>query len=41
MKYSDYGFDQINSPKYSEICTKLLSLAKDEEIKRKMERNII
>lgn len=41
MRYSDYTKDQIVSPKYDEIAKKLLSLAKDEETKRKMTRNII
>lgn len=41
MLYSDYEIDQITSPMYEQICTKLLSLTNDKEIRRKMERNII
>lgn len=45
MKYSDYTTDQIVSQYIFEededIAKKLISLAKDEETKRKMERNII
>lgn len=41
MKYSDYTTDQITSPIYEEVAQKLLTLAKDEDIRRKMRRNII
>ncbi len=41
MIYSDYQMDQIASPIYEQICAKLLSLTKDEEIRIKMERYII
>ena len=41
MKYSDYSIDQITSPMYNKISQKLLSLAKDEDTRKKMERHII
>lgn len=41
IRYSNYTIDQITSPIYEEIAQKLLSLAQDEETKRKIERNII
>lgn len=42
MKYSDYTTEQIvSSDIYEATAKKLISLAKDEETKRKMERNII
>jgi len=40
MKYSDYKIDMTTSPMYDKVTQKLLSLAKDEETKRKMKRNI-
>lgn len=39
MKYSDYTIDQF-SPMYVKVAQKLLTLAKDDETKRKIERNI-
>ena len=39
MKYSDYEIYQF-SPMYQEVAQKLLTLAKDDETKRKIERNI-
>lgn len=39
MRYSDYTIDKF-SPMYNKVAQKLLSLAEDEETKRKMERNI-
>lgn len=41
MRYSDYSINQITSPIYEKITKKLLFLAKDEDTRRKMERNII
>ena len=41
MRYSDYTTDQFTSPMYEEVAQKLLSLAKDEDTRRKMERYII
>ena len=41
MKYSDFTTEQITSPIYYQVAQKLLDSAKDENIKRKMERNII
>lgn len=41
MKYSDYQIEQITSTMYENISQKLLSLAKDEKAKRKIERNFI
>ena len=41
MKYSDFTTEQITSPIYKEVAQKLLILAKDEDTRRKMERNII
>ncbi len=35
--YSNYSIDQITSPIYEQVAQKLLSLAKNEEMKRKME----
>ena len=40
MRYSDYTIDQIASPMYEKVAQKLLSLAEDDEAKRKIERNI-
>ena len=40
MKYRDYTDDQF-SPIYKKVAQKLLTLAEDEETKRKLERNII
>lgn len=37
MRYSDYTIDQITSPMYEEVAQKLLSLAKDEDTRRKMD----
>ena len=39
MKYSDYLIEQF-SPMYYQVAQKLLTLAEDDETKRKMERNI-
>ena len=41
MKYSDFTIDQITFPIYEELSQKLLTLTKDDETRRKMERNII
>ena len=41
MEYSYYATEQIVSPMYEEVAKKLLSLAKDEDTKRKMKRHII
>ena len=39
MKYSDYTID-LFSPMYNKVAQKLLTMTEDEEIKRKLERNI-
>lgn len=39
MKYSEYAIDQF-SPMYQKVAQKLLTMTENEEIKRKMERNI-
>lgn len=41
MRYSDFSTEQIASPMYQEVAQKLLSLAKDEDSKAKMTRNIV
>ena len=41
MRYSKFTTDQITSPIYEEVAQKLLSLAKDEDTKRKIRRHII
>lgn len=41
MEYSYYATEQIVSSMYREVAKKLLNLAKDEDIKKKMERHII
>lgn len=42
MKYSDYTTEQfVDSDIYREVAKKLISLAKDDETKRKMKRYII
>lgn len=43
MKYSDYQIEQITSTStmYESIAQKLISLAKDGNTKRKIERNFI
>lgn len=41
MRYSDYLEEQIVYPMYQKVAQKLLELAKDEETKKKMTRNII
>ena len=38
MQYSNYTIDQIMSPVYEEVAQKLVSLASDEDTKRKIER---
>ena len=38
MQYSNYTIDQIMSPVYEEVAQKLVSLANDEDTKRKIER---
>lgn len=42
MKYSYFSIDQFTKiPMYEELTKKLLSLAKDEDTRRKIERHII
>ena len=41
MIYSNYLRDQFTSPIYEKVSQKLLTLAKDEDTKRKMRRDII
>lgn len=36
-KYSDYPLEKIKSEEYEELCKELLSMAKDDKIKEKME----
>ena len=40
MRYSNYTLDKISSPEYDEVAQKLLTLAKNEDIKGKMTRYI-
>jgi hypothetical protein len=40
-KYSDYKPEQIINRDYKKLCDLLLCMVKDEQIKAKMERNII
>lgn len=37
MEYSDYSPKQIRTEKYEELCQILLSMAKDDKVKEKME----
>lgn len=42
MEYSDFSKEQfMRSSLYGKIVNQLLTLAQDEDVKRKMERNII
>ena len=41
MEYSYYATEQIVSPMYKEVAKKLLNSAKDEDIRKKMERHSI
>lgn len=41
MIYSRYSIDEITSPLYEKVAQKIISLAKDEDTRKKMERNII
>lgn len=41
MEYSDFKREQIIFPLYEQIAQKLLTLVKVEEIKKKMERDIV
>lgn len=42
MKYSDFSREQFMiSSLYGKIANQLLTLARDEEVRRKIERNII
>lgn len=41
MRYSDFSKDEFKYPIYNEVAEKILSLAKDKETRRKMERYII
>jgi hypothetical protein len=40
-KYSDYLPEQIIDEGYEELCQQFISMAKDDESKRRIERNII
>lgn len=41
MQYSDFSREQIIFPLYEQVAEKLLTLVKDEENKKKIERDII
>ncbi len=41
MRYSDFSKDEFTAPIYNEVAEKILTLAKDEETKRKIERHIV
>ena len=41
MRYSEYSIDKITSSLYEKFSQKILSLAKDEDTRNKMKRNII
>lgn len=41
MNYSDYSTEQIVSPMFGKVASKIIELSKDEETRIKLERNII